>query len=248
MEIIGLVTARSGSKRIPEKNKKIFCGKPLIVWTFECVQYSKEVTNWILSTDDQEIIDLSNKYPIRAPFIRPNELANDDSTSYDVVLHCLDWLINNDNCSPDWLILLEPTSPARQPFHIDEVVNIIKNKSNKIDSICGVSKLKGNASAFKALRLDKNNILRPWIGKKYFSQIAIRNQLVKPSYYINSLIYAFNVKKLLSNESDNLWGKKVYSYETHSQYICDIDYKEDWIVAESKMNYLINNFARKLNG
>lgn len=248
MDIIGLITARSGSKRIPGKNRKIFCGKPLIEWTFECIKNSKAVTNWIVSTDDKKIIELSKDYPVRAPFIRPAELATDDATSFDVVKHCLNWLLNNENYQPDWIILLEPTSPTRLSFHIDEVAEILHRKSKHIDSICGVSKARGCSSAYKALKVNKKNFLIPYNDNKTFSEISIRNQLVKPSYFINSLIYGFKVERILSKSTTDLWGNLVYSYYVDTKYVSDIDNIDDWVVAEAKMNYLINNFARKLNG
>ena len=239
LEILGLVTARAGSKRLPHKNTIAFIGKPLVEWTYACLKESQYLQNWILSTDDKKAIDIAADYPIRVPFRRPKEYATDESTSFEVVKHTLDWLKINEHYVPDWIILLEPTSPGRQPFHIDDVVKIITDKSEYIDSICGVSKSVGNFSAYKSLIINEKQTLEPFLGDVKFSEMAIRNQLVKPSYYINSVIYAFKSSIIQDPKYSNLWGDKVYAYKVDEKYACDIDTKEDLIMAESKIKLLM---------
>lgn len=238
MEILGLITARGGSKRIPRKNVKMFFGKPLIAWTIEAAQKSSLVKKWILSTEDNEIAEIGKKYGIDIPFLRPKELAEDDSSSFDVVKHSVLWLRDNKECSFDWVVLLEPTSPGRQPFHIDDVVRIIEKKNDEIDSICAVTEALGCLSAYKSLKIDKDNYITRFYDNISFRKIAMRNQDVPSSYYINSAVYAFKVSNFFLPEP-SFWGDKVYGYLMDSKYSFDIDIPEDWIIAEAKMKRLL---------
>ena len=178
--------------------------------------------------------------PIRAPFVRPGKLSTDESTSFQVVNHCLNWLRDNEHYEADWVILLEPTSPTRQSFHIDEVANIIYERSSELDSICGVSKAYGCSSAFKALKANEEQILESYHEGTSFSEIVIRNQLVPPSMYINSVIYAFNVVNTIYDTKPSMWGNKTYGYEVESKYVSDIDTTEDWLIAEAKMKHILD--------
>lgn len=116
---LGVIPARGGSKRIPRKNLKRLCGKPLIAWTIEACQKSG-LTTWVVSTEDYEIGQLSvalGAYVVR----RPEELADDLASSDAVALHVLDWLGGDF----DIVVLLHPTSPIRDPRHIDDAVSTL---------------------------------------------------------------------------------------------------------------------------
>lgn len=120
--ILALILARGGSKRLPGKNVKLLCGKPMVAWTIKAAKQSKYVDRVIVSTDSDEIAKVAKKYGADVPFIRPDELASDNATSTDAVLHTLDWLKEHEKKSYDYLLLLQPTSPLRTERHIDEAV------------------------------------------------------------------------------------------------------------------------------
>jgi CMP-N,N'-diacetyllegionaminic acid synthase len=116
--VLGVIPARGGSKRIPRKNLRLLNGKPLIAYTIEAASKAQSLTNWVVSTDDEEIRDVSlslGAYVIR----RPEELATDLASSDAVALHALEWMGSNNY---DILVLLHPTSPIRSWKHIDEAV------------------------------------------------------------------------------------------------------------------------------
>jgi CMP-N,N'-diacetyllegionaminic acid synthase len=117
---LGVIPARGGSKRIPRKNLRLLCGKPLIWYTIEAAKQAKRLTDWVVSTEDKEIADLALSY---GAFVvkRPDSLAEDDTTSGAVVRHALDWM-EVDREPYDMVVLLHPTSPIRDPKHIDEAV------------------------------------------------------------------------------------------------------------------------------
>src|SRR3989344_3310780 len=142
-KILGIITARGGSKRLPRKNVKDFLGKPLLAWTIEIGKKAKIFDRFILTTDDDEIAKIGKEYGVEVPFKRPPEFAQDTSSSYDTIRHAVEWLRDNSGYSPNWLILFEPTSPGRQPFHIKEVAKLI-SKNPKFDSLIGISETPGH--------------------------------------------------------------------------------------------------------
>ena len=112
-------------------------GKPLIAWTIETALGSKYIDRVIVSTDDQEIADISKKFGAEVPFIRPHQFALDSSTSIDVVIHLLDHLKDLDEQYEN-VILLQPTSPLRTVQNIDESIDLLMKK--KIDAVISVCK------------------------------------------------------------------------------------------------------------
>jgi len=110
--ILGLILARGGSKRLPGKNVKPLCGKPLVAWSVEAAVACPAVTTTVVSTDSRTIADAALAAGARVPFMRPEALAQDQSTSADAALHALDCLAAQGE-EFDAVLLLEPTSPLR---------------------------------------------------------------------------------------------------------------------------------------
>jgi CMP-N,N'-diacetyllegionaminic acid synthase len=123
--VLGVIPARGGSKRVPRKNLRLLNGKPLIWYTIEAAKQAKRLTDWVVSTEDKEIADLALSY---GAFVveRPEDLAQDDTTSGAVVRHALDWM-EVDRGPYDIVMCLHPTSPIRDPKHIDEAVERLWN-------------------------------------------------------------------------------------------------------------------------
>ena len=124
MKVLGLIPARGKSKGIPRKNIKNLCGKPLIAWTIEESLKSKKLDNVVVSTDDEEIADIAQKYGADVPFMRPAELAGDSTSGIDTVLHAIDELPDFDS-----VLLLQPTSPLRTSTDIDSIINFAFSKN-----------------------------------------------------------------------------------------------------------------------
>jgi CMP-N,N'-diacetyllegionaminic acid synthase len=135
--VLGVIPARGGSKRIPRKNLRLLNGKPLIWYTIEAAKKAKRLTDWVVSTEDKEIADLALSY---GAFVikRPDFLAEDDTTSGAVVRHALDWM-EVDRDSYDVVMLLHPTSPIRDPKHIDEAVERLWD--SELDHLASVFRL-----------------------------------------------------------------------------------------------------------
>ncbi|MDA3807206.1 MAG: pseudaminic acid cytidylyltransferase [Thiomicrorhabdus sp.] len=107
---IAVIPARGGSKRIPRKNIKEFCGKPMIAWSIEAAQKSNCFERIIVSTDDNEIADIAQNYDAEVPFMRPESLANDYAGTIPVIRHAVEWLVNHGE-KPENVCCLYATAP-----------------------------------------------------------------------------------------------------------------------------------------
>lgn len=237
MKILGVITARGGSKRVPRKNIKEFLGRPLLAWTIEAGIQSEVFDRFILTTDDKEIADTGEKYGVEVPFIRPQEFATDTSSSYDAIKHAVEWLNKNQGYKPDWIILLEPASPGRQPFHIKEVAKIIEERSN-IDSLVGITEMPGHFSYLKEQQIDRDGIITRVCDGEILRNLIQRNQDLPKSYFINGAIYAFKLSNLFDG-NNSLWGDNTYGYIMDAKYAMDIDTPEDWLIMEIKMKKIL---------
>ncbi|HEY8241122.1 MAG TPA: acylneuraminate cytidylyltransferase family protein, partial [Kiritimatiellia bacterium] len=136
MLVLGVITARGGSKGIPDKNIVPCGGKPLIAWTIDAARASDRVNRVVLSSDDARIAEIGRACGAEVPFMRPAELAGDRSAHVPVVLHALDWLKEHENYAPDYVLLLQPTSPLRMSHDIDAAVELAEQ--TKADAVVGI--------------------------------------------------------------------------------------------------------------
>ena len=127
LEVVGLITARGGSKGLPRKNVLPLAGKPLIAWTIEAAQRSRHLRRVIVSTDDPEIAEISRQCGAEVPFLRPGDLAGDASPHVGVVLQALDWFGEHEGRAPEWVMLLQPTSPLRTAQDIDAAIELAES-------------------------------------------------------------------------------------------------------------------------
>lgn len=118
-KIVALIPARSGSKGLPKKNIIDFLGKPLLAWSIEAAKHSQYVDLVILSTDSQEIADIGLRYGAEAPFLRPQDISQDTSSSMELIKHAVEYIEKAYSEKFDILVLLEPTSPLRTSIDID---------------------------------------------------------------------------------------------------------------------------------
>jgi CMP-N-acetylneuraminic acid synthetase len=158
--VFGLILARGGSKRIPGKNTKELCGKPLLWYTINAAQKSQHLDRVILSSDDSEIIAVAKQYGVEVPFVRPSELAADTATDFPVFTHALEWLEKNENYKPDIVVQLRPTSPLRTAEHIDAAIELLAEHP-EADSVRTVAE--PEQSPYKMYRIDDVGYLEPLI-------------------------------------------------------------------------------------
>ncbi|MCP5006041.1 MAG: acylneuraminate cytidylyltransferase family protein, partial [Planctomycetes bacterium] len=126
MEILALIPARAGSKRVKDKNVCLLGGKPLIAYTVEAALASRLISRVVVSTDSKQIAQISMDYGAESPFIRPQSISQDDSTEMDFFEHALGWFMKHEGYEPDLIIQLYPTSPFRKAETIDKAIEEIK--------------------------------------------------------------------------------------------------------------------------
>lgn len=222
-KVLALIPARGGSKRLPRKNVAILAGKPLIAWTIEAANKSKYIDTVVVSTDDNEIAEVSECYGAQIPFRRPEELASDAATSNDVILHALQTLEEEF----DLIVLLQPTSPLRNETHIDESLDVLLSKDGEgVISVapCDHSPLWANILPETG---DMKGFLR--------SYENVRSQDLEKFYRLNGAIYAFHVDSIL-DEKGISYSENVYSYIMPSEFSVDIDTELDFKIAEVLMD------------
>ena len=131
MSLLALIPARGGSKGILRKNIKTLFDKPLINWTINAAKQAKCIDRIIVSTDDLEIAEIAKKCGADVPFLRPSELAKDETPGIEPALHAIEKVPGF-----DWLILLQPTSPLRTASDIDGIFNFCqKNLASSAVSV-----------------------------------------------------------------------------------------------------------------
>jgi len=211
---IAIIPARGGSKGIPKKNIINVGGKPLIQYTIDEAKNSKYLDRIIVSTDDKEIADLSVNCGAEVPFLRPKELAQDNSKTIDVVINVLNEI---KKCQYDYLVLLQPTQPLRKSFHIDETIELIVEKDE--ESLVSVSEV--NEHPILMRTIDKDGRLNSLLGLNS----TIRRQDFTKFYKVNGAIYINQLKENFNNNISLNDNKLAYIME--KKFDLDIDEPDD---------------------
>ena len=135
LNILGIIPARSGSKRLPKKNELKIGGISLLERSITAAKKSKYINRLIFSTESIEYIKLVKNLDIEVPFVRPDSLAKDNSSSWDVVRHAVSFMADNKKFIADIVVLLQPNCPFRTTKHIDDVIDIVLSGANAALSI-----------------------------------------------------------------------------------------------------------------
>lgn len=220
-KILAIIPARGGSKRLPHKNILKLKDKPLIAWSIESAKNSKYIDKLILSSDDEKIVDVAKKFGCEVPFVRPKELAQDETRSIDVVLHALKTLKE----SYDYVILLQPTSPLRTTQDIDEAIELCFEK--KATSIIGVCEMEH--SPLWANTLDETMSMENFLDDKYNNS---RSQDLPTFYRINGAFYMSKVESVLKDKTFFV-KENIFAFLMSQEHSVDIDTELDFVVAEA---------------
>ena len=221
MKILGLIPARSGSKRITNKNIKLLNGLPLISYTISAGKASTLLTKLIVSTDSQEIATIATNFGAEVPFIRPAELSDDLASSKDVVAHSIRYF-EKKNEFFDAVVMLQPTSPLRTHKDIDQAIKLLDQEFQSVVSVC-----KTRHSPLWVNKLPQNKSM-----KNFFSDASLktlRSQDLPDYYRLNGAIYASTTKYFQSN--DGFFGDKTKAYIMPEDRSVDIDDDLDFKLA-----------------
>ena len=217
MKVLGLIPARGKSKGIPRKNIKNLCGKPLIAWTIEEALKSKKLDNVVVSTDDEEIADIAQKYGADVPFMRPAELAGHSTPGIDTVLHAIDELPDFDS-----VLLLQPTSPLRTSTDIDSIINFAFSKNaNSVVSVCVAP-----VHPFWVYKTSESKLIS-FTNNEF---VPCRQNLPE-AYSLNGALYYAQSPWLIKNRC--FVTPDTFAFQMPKCNSYDIDDVDDWIVAEA---------------
>lgn len=231
--ILGVITARGGSKGIPGKNIKLLGGKPLIAYAIKSAQKSKLISHLIVSTDDKKIANVAKEYGAEVPFLRPKKLANDTAKHVDVMLHAVKFMERKLNIIFDYVVVLQPTSPFRRSEDIDGILEKIM-KCKKAESAVSVYEVGGDAHPVKMKKMKGDKIL-PYSVKE---EEGTRRQDLPVAYKRSGDLYI--MKRDLLMKKRKIFGNYTIGYVIPQERVVDIDNEFDWLKAEYIMRKLTN--------
>ncbi len=224
MKALGVIPARGGSKSIPRKNIAMLGGRPLLAYTIEAAQGSRLLTDYLVSSEDEEILQVARQYGAPTPFVRPAELASDEAPSLPVVQHAVREMERLKGVVYDIVVLLQPTTPFRLPQDIDAAVEkLIATQADSVISVCDVG-------AYHPARMR-------WIIDDQLVELPIREerelqrrQDLPPVYIRNGAIYA--VRREVVMLQNSMVGKISRPYIMPEERSVNIDSKLDFLLAE----------------
>jgi len=189
-KILAIIPARSGSKGIPKKNIKYLAGKHLITWTIEQAKKSLLINTVFVSTDSEEIAKISEQSGVHVPFLRPPELAKDNSPTIDAINHVLE-TFEKEGITYDIVVLLEPTSPLRKAGDIDAAIQLFLDAYDHADALVSLGEVQLE-NPFIMEYIENNRLKKVISTKNHFYQ---RQQMPKV-YFPYGVIYLSKVETL----------------------------------------------------
>lgn len=224
MKILGIIPARGGSKGIPRKNIKLLGGKPLLQYTSEVALKSKLLSQVILSSDDDEIIDTAKNLGLEVPFKRPENLSGDKSQTLHVIKHALKYF-EKMGVFYDAVCILQVTSPFRSVDFLEKAIS--KFIKNNTDSLISVLKVPHEYNPHWTFKKNRKNKLE--ISTKDDVLISRRQDLPE-AFYRDGSIYI--TKTNVIQKENSLYGDSISYIESNINFHVNIDTNKDWKKAE----------------
>ena len=218
--ILAFIPARAGSKGIKNKNIVDFAGKPLIHWTIQSSRDSKYIDRTVVSTDGVEIANIAKQSGADVPFLRPAELATDQSSMGEPLKHCVEWLGKNEKDFYDYLMVLQPTSPLRTTQHINQAIEFyFENRKTENDTLISVT-LAPRKAAYIMEKAKKGYI-------NFCFDITIdkrRRQNLPQYYWPNGMFF---LAPIAIAKKDGFYSKHTLPFVMEDDVSVDIDSMED---------------------
>lgn len=223
INVLGIITARGGSKRIPLKNLKFLNGVPLIAYTVKAALQSHCLERLIVSTDHEEIAEASRHLGAEVPFIRPSELASGSARSEEAILHAVQFCENQAGGRPiEIVVTIQPTTPFLQAEDIDSCVGMLRSDQS-LDSVVTVTDV---STRPEWMYKEENGCLRNIMGEPFSGASQLLPELV----VMNGGAYATRRRTLFEKRS--LVGSRIRGHLMERIRSIDIDDDIDWKVAE----------------
>ncbi|MDA7609810.1 acylneuraminate cytidylyltransferase family protein [bacterium] len=225
MYILGIIPARGGSKGVPRKNIRLLCGKPLIWYSIEACKRSTTLSNFVLSTEDSEIKEISESFETTV-IDRPTSLALDDTPSLPVIKHAIERVEEELQKLVDAVCIVQPTAPLRQHGDIDKAIEMYRDKN--VDSVVSVTRVPHHYHPAWTFYTDLDGLLIRAVDDD--SQIPTRRQNLPVSYIRNGAVYVSSRDTIMAQS--RILGEKICPYEMPEPRSINIDTAKDWIAAE----------------
>jgi CMP-N,N'-diacetyllegionaminic acid synthase len=224
MAVLGIIPARGGSKAIPGKNLAPVGGRPLVGHTFDAARRSRTLTRIVLSTDSEQIAELGRAEGIDVPFLRPMELAADDTPMIDVLEHAVRTL----SATPeDVVVLLQPTSPLRRPEHIDAAVDLLLE--SHADSVVSVVAVPHQFTPGSLMRIEAGRLV------PFAAGPVVTRRQDKPSLFARNGPAVLATRASLIGQHE-LYGSDVRPYLMSREDSIDVDEPFDLELVETVLN------------
>lgn len=230
-QFLALIPARGGSKGIPRKNIRLVGNKPLIAWSIEAASESKLISRTIVSTEDREIADIAQQYGAEVPCYRPDHLAEDTSDPIDAVIYTLDFLEQNEGYIPEYVVLLQPTSPMRTSDDINTAIRLTMKKN--AGSVVSVGETKSHPLLAKTITPE--GFLKDFIPN---TMNYSRRQEYPVVYSLNGAIYI--TRTSLLRRERNFLIPDTYGFIMPEERSIDIDSPFDLFIADLILSHSIN--------
>ncbi len=224
MQLLGIVPARGGSKGIPGKNIKLLGDKPLIAYTAEAARQAGICTRLILTTDSEEIASVAREWEIEVPFIRPLELARDDTPMLPVLQHAVREM-QAVGFAPEAIVILQPTAPFRRAEDLQKAFALLVSEES-IDSVVSVSPVPEHYSPHFVMKIEKDRLL-PFVE----GGIKITRRQDAPKAYSRSGDFYFTRIATLM-QGNSIYGQNCRPYVVMHPDRVNLDTLEDWKEAE----------------
>lgn len=228
-KVLAIIPARAGSKGLPGKNIRIMCGKPLIAWSIEKAKLSKYLDTVLVTTDCKEIASISKQYGAYVPFLRPGELATEQSSTHDALHHAIKHLQMAEGQTFDYVVLLEPTSPLRENNDIDCMLEQLFQMSAEYDSIISIGEVHEHPAIVKRAR---GSHLEPFCPEL---RQTTRRQDNETAYFPFGVAYIAKTNVLLAEKT--FYTKRCTHFFIKQYQKYEIDDIYGFICVESIMKY-----------
>lgn len=221
--VLAVVPARSGSKGVPGKNVLPLAGRTLVERAADAARDSGVVDRCVLSTDSEQIAEIGRRAGIDVPFLRPAQLAGDETPMQPVIEHAL-LALEQDGYQPDVILVLQPTAPLRTGAQLRDAVSLLA--STGADSVVSVVEIPRHFTPHYAMRIDGAR-LRPFLPE---GASVTRRQDAEPAYSRDGTVYA--VRRDVVVLQHDLYGSDCRPLVLAAGASVNIDTPQDWAAAE----------------
>lgn len=229
-EVLAIIPARGGSKSIPQKNIARLRDRPLIAYIIQAARQAPSVSRIVVSTDDEEIAAVSRQYGAEVPFMRPAELARDDTPTLPVIEHAVAWLAEHEGYRPEIIALLQATSPFTSVAEIEGAIQLLGSRPD-VDAVTTVVEAPHNYHPYNIRQINGDGTVTFMMDKEHY---LYPNRQSKPKTYAFGNTYVFRYRTLVEQKS--LFGEKCLPLVIDPLLAFDINDPHDLIVAEAIMS------------